>query len=144
MKPKLAVSACLLGQNCKYNGSNNFNKEVLSLSQKYELIPICPESLGGLKIPRVPAERVGDKVMLKDGTDVTENFKNGAEISLDTALKNGCKMAVLKARSPSCGVGLIYNGKFNGALIDGNGVTAELFKKNGILLFTEEDIKGLL
>lgn len=144
MKPKIAVSACLLGINCKYNGGNNYNAEVIAFSQKYELIPICPESSGGLEIPRLPAEIKNGRVFLKDGTDVTEKFQKGAQISLETALKNGCTAAVLKARSPSCGSNGVYSGNFDKTLVLGDGITAALFKLNNIPVYTEEELNELI
>ena len=103
MKPKISVSACLMGINCKYNGGNNYNQKVIDLSEKYELVPICPEQSGGLKIPRLPAEIKSDRVFLKDGTDVTEQFLKGAEISLKTALDNNCHKAVLRREAHPAG-----------------------------------------
>lgn len=143
-KPKLIVSACLLGENCKYNGENNYCKEAAQLADKFHLIPICPECFGGLPIPRVPSEVVGDKVLSKDGKDLTAYFKDGAEKSLYIANENNCCYAVLKERSPSCGYRKVYDGTFTGTVIDGNGITADLFYENGIRIFGESQIKKLL
>lgn len=132
MKEKLLVSACLLGENCKYSGGNNYNPAVEALRERFELIPICPEQLGGLPTPRVPSERVGDKVLNREGTDVTDAFRLGAEKALEIALAHGVRRAVLQERSPSCGSGTVYDGTFSGRLIPGQGVTAELLRKNGI------------
>ena len=132
MKEKLLVSACLLGENCKYSGGNNYSPAVAALGEKYELIPVCPEQMGGLPTPRVPSERAGDRVLDREGTDVTDAFRLGAEKALETALAHGIKRAVLQERSPSCGCGTIYDGTFSGVLIPGDGVTTELLRKHGI------------
>ena len=132
MKEKLLVSACLLGENCKYSGGNNYSAAVAALAERYDLIPVCPEQLGGLPTPRTPSERVGDRVLAKDGTDVTEAFRLGAEKALEIALSHGVKRAVLQERSPSCGCGTVYDGTFTGTLVPGDGVTAALLRENGV------------
>ena len=137
MKEKLLVSACLLGENCKYSGGNNYCPAAAALAERFELIPVCPEQLGGLPTPRVPAERVGDRVLTRDGADVTDAYRLGAEKTLETALANGVKRAALQERSPSCGCGAIYDGTFSGRLVPGDGVTAALLREHGI-----EIIKG--
>lgn len=138
------VSACLLGTDCKYNGGNNYNPDVVKLKEKYKIIPVCPEKFGGLTAPREPAEIKEGNVYLKDGTDVTEQFLNGAAKALVTARVNGCKYAVLKSRSPSCGYGKIYDGTFCGKLTKGNGIAADMLDKNGICIFNEENFKEVL
>lgn len=135
-KERILVSACLLGVNCKYDGGNNGSKEIDEFLKDYEVIPICPEIMGGLPTPRVASQRVGDKVLTKDGRDVTEQYVKGAKESLFLAKKYDVKKALLKLRSPSCGYGQIYYGTFSNNLTDGNGVTAELLKKNGIEIIT--------
>ena len=132
VKEKILVSSCLLGLNCKYDGGNNYSKEIDEFLKDYEVIPICPEIMGGLPTPRVASERLGDKVITKDGRDVTKQYKKGAEKCLFLAKKYNIKKALLKLRSPSCGSGKIYDGTFTHALIDGDGVTAELLKNKGI------------
>ena len=134
------ISACLAGKNCKYDGGNNSNIKVLDLMKREECILVCPETLGGLKIPRLPAEIVGDKVIRKDGADVTKEFEKGAKETLRIAKENICDMVILKSRSPSCGCGKIYDGTFSGKLVGGDGITARLLKENGIKVITEEDI----
>ncbi len=141
---KILVSGCLLGYNCKYNGDNNYNKEIASLGDEFEIIPICPEEFGGLPTPRKPSEQIGDKVMTEDGDDFTDNFRKGAEISLNIALKNECKYAILKAKSPSCGYGVIYDGTFSHTLKEGNGVASNLLSKNGIEIYNENNFCELL
>ena len=132
----ILVSSCLAGLNCKYNGGNNFNKEILEMVKKGEAIPVCAEQLGGLTTPRSPSEiRIIDGkryVINKNGEDVTEQFERGAREVLELAQKLGIKKAILQARSPSCGVGKIYSGKFDGRLVDGNGILAEILLENGI------------
>ena len=139
-KPVILVSACLLGVCCRYDGESKPCEEVIALRDQFTMIPICPEVDGGLSTPRIPSERVGDKVMMKDGRDVTENYRSGAEAALERARLFGCNVAILKARSPSCGSGRVYDGSFTGTLIDGDGVAAELLNKNGIKIFSEEEI----
>ena len=142
--PKLLVSACLLGENCKYNGGNNYNEKVVALGEYFDFVPICPECFGGLSIPRVPSEIVGDKVLSKNGEDLTAQFKDGAEKSLYVANECNCTVALLKERSPSCGFGRIYDGTFTGRLVKGNGFTANLLYNNGIRIYGESEIDKLL
>ena len=135
-KEKILVSACLLGVNCKYNGGNNASDEVDEFLKDYEIIPICPEIMGGLTTPRVAAEQKGDKVITKEGKDVTKQYKKGAEECLFLAKKYDVKKALLKLKSPSCGVGQIYDGSFSHTLINKNGITAQLLLENGVELIT--------
>lgn len=144
MKMKLLVSACLLGENCKYNGGNNFNEKVVALKEHFEIVPICPECFGGLPIPREPSEIVGERVVSKLGEDVTDEFLSGAEQTLYVAKETNCGIAVLKERSPSCGCGEIYDGSFSGKTIFGNGITAQLLIDNEIQVFGESKIDRLL
>ena len=143
-KKNILVSACLLGVACRYDGKSKPNEGVLALSEKYNLIPVCPEVAGGLPTPRVPSEIVGDRVLMRDGRDVTENYKRGAEFALDVARKNACTVAILKARSPSCGKGQIYDGSFTGSLISGDGVAAKLLSDSGITVLNEENFTEFL
>jgi uncharacterized protein YbbK (DUF523 family) len=136
---KILVSACLLGVNCKYTGGNNYNEKIMEYLSDKEIIPICPEIMGGLPTPRIASERKGNKVINKEGKDVTENFQKGATETLELAKKLGVTKALLKAKSPSCGYGKIYDGTFTDTLIDGDGVTAELLKNNGFSILTEKD-----
>ncbi len=135
----ILVSACLLGVNCRYDGTGVLTKGMTDALSKHHLIPVCPEQLGGLMTPRTPAERVNDKIMTKTGEDVTENFKRGATEVLKLAKLYDCKLAILKERSPSCGYGKIYDGTFTNTLISGNGLTAELLSQNGIKVIGEHD-----
>ena len=136
----ILISACLLGENCKYDGGNNLNKPLLNLLKWHSLYPVCPEMMGGLSVPRVPSERKGDRVLNKEGEDVTAQYIKGADLALKTAKENNCYIAILKARSPSCGKGVIYDGSFNRTTVFRDGVTAELLFKNGIEVYTEEEI----
>lgn len=140
MKEKILVSACLLGINCKYSGGNNLNEKVLSYIANKEVIPICPEILGGLSTPRPPSEIIGKKVLNNKDQDVTIEYQKGAEEALKLAKLFNVKKALLKAKSPSCGCGKIYDGTFSGTLIDGDGITTRLLKENGIEVITEIDL----
>ena len=144
MKEKLLISACLLGENCKYSGGNNYCAAVEQLREHYDLIPVCPERDGGLPTPRIPSERMGDKVVNRAGEDVTAQFRRGAELALEAALQNSCRIALFKERSPSCGCGAIYDGSFTGTLVSGDGVTAELLQQHHILILGESRIDDLL
>ncbi len=144
MREKLLISACLLGRNCKYNGGNNYAPLTEALKARYELVPVCPECLGGLPIPHEPSERVGDRVLSKSGADVTAAFQRGAEKTLALALQHGVKKAVLKERSPSCGCGSIYDGTFTGTVVSGSGVAAELLLAHGVEIYGESRMEELL
>lgn len=128
---KIMVSACLIGENCKYNGKNNKNEKVLALLEGNEVIPICPEVMGGLPTPRVPAEVVRDVVTTRDGRVVDQEFRRGARLSLAIAQREKPDLIILQSRSPSCGARQRYDGTFTGTLIDRPGVTAELLIENG-------------
>ena len=146
MSRKVLVSACLLGICCRYDGRGNPNDAVLSLLNRDDitLIPVCPEQLGGLSTPRIPSERRGERVMKRAGEDVTSQFIRGAEEALRIAKLYGCQVAVLKERSPSCGCGRIYDGTFSGKLTDGDGVTAELFRREGIKVYGESQVTEMI
>ena len=144
---KMLISACLLGISSRYDGRSKpvIDGETMKrLSEKYELVPFCPEIYGGLPTPRVPSERVGDRVVMKDGTDVTENYAKGANEALLLCRLLGIKKALLKERSPSCGKNVIYDGSFTGVLTERDGVAAELLISEGIEVFTESDVAKLL
>ena len=143
-KQPILVSACLLGVCCRYDGACKPCQNVINLRDKFLLVPICPEVDGGLPTPRTPSEGVGQKVLMKDGKDVTDNFRLGAELALERAKTFSCVAAVLKARSPSCGSNIIYDGSFSGTLTEGDGVAAKRLKENGIDVFTEDEIDKLL
>ena len=140
---RLLVSACLLGVPCRYDGGSKPCAQVLALAEEHQMIPFCPEVYGGLPTPRPPAERVGERVLTQAGADVTQAYNRGAQAALDLFRRTGCQAALLKARSPSCGAGAIYDGSFQGRLIPGDGVTAALLKAQGIPVATEEDLSSL-
>ena len=150
------VSSCLLGNNCKYNGGNNYNEDVVEFCRNHEVILVCPETSGGLKAPRMPAEqqyiKASDgnleiRVIEKEGNDLTGNFHKGAVVSLELALKQADELgeeiegAILKANSPSCGSDNIYDGTFTGTLISGDGIFANLLKERGIPVMSEKNFK---
>ena len=133
---RLLISACLLGCRCRYDGASKTQPWVAALAERYELVPVCPEQLGGLPTPRLPAER--------QGGDVTAQYRRGAEEALRLADLLGCEAALLKERSPSCGSGTVYDGTFTGTLTAGDGVTAELLRAHGIPVYGESRIEELL
>lgn len=135
----ILVSACLLGIGCRYDGKHKADPRILALGERYNLIPVCPEIYGGLPTPRVPSERIGERVMMKDGTDVTENYMKGAREALELCRIYGIRTAILKERSPSCGKGRIYDGSFTSTLTDRDGVTAELLLAEGIRVLGESE-----
>ncbi|MCM1992471.1 DUF523 domain-containing protein [Oceanirhabdus seepicola] len=151
---KIILSACLCGINCKYDGGNNLNDKAVELLKSGKALPVCPEQLGGQSTPRIPHEIIdstGEEVLdgkgvIKgpEGDDVTDEFLKGAQETLKIAQAIGAEYAVLKARSPSCGFGKIYDGSFTGNKKYGNGVTAALLKRNGIKIYTEENIEELI
>ena len=138
---KIMVSACLLGDNVKYNGKNNKNDDLIEFLKNYEIVKVCPEVLGGLSIPRKPAEIKERRVFTIDNYDVTDNFISGAEKTLKIARQNNIKVAILKKNSPSCGSNRVYDGTFSKTLIDGDGITVKLLKENGITILDEESYK---
>lgn len=139
------VSSCLVGINCRYDGGNNLNEKVIKLVKEGKAIPVCPEMLGGLKIPRVPAEIVKNedgkrKVINKNGEDVTTEFIKGAMKTVAIAKILEADKAVMKKNSPSCGYGKIYDGTFSNSLVEGNGITIELLIENGVEIITVDDL----
>lgn len=144
MTPRVLVSACLLGVTCRYDGKCAEVEAVRREACARGWIPVCPEQLGGLCTPRTPAERQGDRVCTRNGGDVTEAYRRGAEEALRLAKLYGAKYAMLKERSPSCGSGTIYDGTFSSAKIPGDGVTAQLLKAAGVEIFGESRLEGLL
>ncbi|MBR0410360.1 MAG: DUF523 domain-containing protein [Eubacterium sp.] len=137
---KIMVSACLAGENCKYNGGNNRNEKVIQLMTDNDVITICPEQLGGLKTPRVPSEIVEGVVTAKDGSVVDKEFRAGAAKCLEIAKREQPDLIILQSRSPSCGVKQRYDGTFSGKLVNQPGVTAELLMKNGFRCLDLEDL----
>ena len=139
---KIAVSACLLGKNCKYNGGNNYSEKLASLLEGCEVIPVCPEVMGGLTVPREPAEIVNGRVVHKDGSSVDAEFRSGAEAALEVVRKNGVELVILQSRSPSCGPKTVYDGTFSGRIIPGRGVFAEMLEHEHIRMLDIEDIEA--
>lgn len=139
----ILVSACLLGVSCRYDGKSKPNENVIALKDRYNIIPVCPEIMGGLPTPRTASEIQGSQVVMGDGKNVTKEYQKGAEEVLRLCRLFGCKRAVLKEKSPSCGCGKVYDGTFSGKLIDGNGITAKLLIENGIEVFGETGIMNL-
>lgn len=139
---KVLISSCLLGKNVKYSGGNNFSKKILELLKKYnvDIVEVCPEVLGGLTIPREPAEIVNDEIINRKGISVSKEFKKGAESTLRIAILSKVDFAILKERSPSCGKNFIYDGNFSGSLIRGQGISTKKLIENGIEVFSEEEI----
>lgn len=137
---KIMVSACLLGENVKYSGGNNRHEKVLRYVEGHEVIPVCPEVMGGLPIPRAPGEIVDGVVRNEDGTSVDFEYRSGAANALEIAEKEGIGLAILQSRSPSCGVNQIYDGTFTGCKIKGSGVFAQLLKDNGFKVLDAEDL----
>ena len=136
----ILVSACLLGENCKYNGGNNRNERVLRYVDGHEVIPVCPEMLGGLPCPRKPVEWVGDRVLTRDGDDCTEAFRIGVQRALAAIDGKQIDLAILQSRSPTCGVKQIYDGTFSGVRIAGQGALARALKEKGVPLMDAEDV----
>ena len=139
----ILVSACLLGVACRYDGKRKPNEAVIALKEKYNLIPVCPEIMGGLPTPRLPSEIRGETVIMENGEDVTDKYSKGAEETLRLARLFGCGKAVLKEKSPSCGSGRIYDGTFSKTLTEGNGITAGMLLANGIRVAGETEIDAL-
>lgn len=137
---RIMVSACLLGENCKYSGGNNRHEKVLEYIKGHEVIPICPEVMGGLPTPRPPAEIVSGEVINRLGVSVDREYRLGAEKALKLAREKQIDLAILQPRSPSCGTKEIYDGTFSGKRIPGMGVTAALLKENGYVVLGADEL----
>ena len=138
----IIVSACLAGVNCRYDGGGKPCEAVIQLVAQGKALPLCPEQLGGLTTPRPPAEQQGERVLTCEGVDVSAQFRRGAGEALRLARLSGASTAILKARSPSCGCGRVYDGTFSGRLVNGEGVFARLCLDAGIRVMTEEEASG--
>lgn len=138
--PRYVVSACLAGHACRYDGGSNACEIVMQLVRRGEALALCPEALAGLPVPRLPCEILGDKVMSKDGRDMSEEFARGAQSALAAALAGGCTVAILKSRSPSCGIKGIYDGTFSKTLTQGMGLWAQALAAHGLKLYSEEEV----
>jgi len=137
---RILVSACLLGLACRYDGKSKPHPKVVELAKNEELYLFCPECMGGLPTPRPPAEIRGDRVINAEGADVTAQYRKGAEEALRLCRLYGIQRAILKAKSPSCGKGAVYDGSFSKTLTEGDGITAALLMANGIEVITENDL----
>lgn len=140
-KMKIIVSACLLGENCKYNGGNNICQRVLDFVKNHEVVPVCPEQMGGLPTPRPSAEICSGIVMNTEGISVDAQFRKGAETALKVALDRGATLAILQPRSPSCGCRQIYDGTFTRTLIPGKGIFAQMLSDNGITTIEPDELQ---
>ena len=136
----IIVSACLAGVECRYNGQQYSIPEVVEMVKKGQAIPLCPEILGGLEIPRPKVEQRGGRILAENGQDLTQQYEAGGEKALQIAKLVNCKKAILKSKSPTCGCGMIYDGTFSGELIHGDGIFCALLKKAGIPVYTENEI----
>ena len=141
---KIAVSACLLGHNCKYSGGNNRSQKVLDYIAGHEVIPVCPEVAGGLSTPRVPVELKDGRAINREGEDVTEFFRKGVEKTMANLTREQIDLAILQPRSPSCGCKQIYDGSFTNTVIPGDGVAAEKLRAAGVTLFGESELEKLI
>ncbi len=137
---KILVSACLLGENCKYSGGNNYSEKVRKFLEGHQVIPVCPEVMGGLPVPRSPAEIVNGVVTNAEGISVDREFRLGAEKALQIALEEHAQLAILQSRSPSCGAKEIYDGTFSKRKIPGKGIFAALLEEAGIPVIDLEDL----
>ena len=140
----ILASACLLGVPCRYDGQSKAHPLARALCEKHHVVPVCGEIFGGLPTPRPPAERCGDRVLTEAGADVTAQYRRGAEAALQLARLYNCRAAILKANSPSCGSGTIYDGTFRHRRISGDGLTAALLKANGVQVYNEDTFAALL
>lgn len=131
---KIAVSACLLGTCCKYNGGSNKNDTIIQLLEGHEVYPFCPEMLGGLSCPRIPCEIKGDRVIGQDGNDYTKAYVSGALKALQMVQEQKIQCVILKKNSPSCGLNFVYDGNFNHTLIPGSGIFASMIKDLKLLI----------
>lgn len=143
--PRVLVSACLLGQPVRYDGRSKgiVSDWLTALGVEGRTLAFCPEVAGGLPTPRPPAERQGERVLTASGLDVTTEFDRGAELALALCLAQGIRFALLKEGSPSCGSGRIYNGRFEGVSVAGEGKTTALLRRHGINVFSEDQLAEL-
>lgn len=141
---KILVSACLLGENCKYNGGNNFNPAVAEFVKDKEVFPICPEMMAGMGCPRTPIEIVDGVLMDRDGNNVDAAMRQAVAQAMEMIRKEDIQCAILQSRSPTCGVNEVYDGSFSGKLIPGSGVLAQALKAAGYRVIDAEDVQKLL
>jgi len=135
----ILISACLIGEPCRFDGQSKERTDLLDLLKEYNLIAVCPEVAGGLPTPRPPAEITGTQVLRENGEDVTAQFQTGSQECLDRGITENTSRAILKSRSPACGCGQIYDGTFTGKLIDGDGIFTQTLKTAGIECISDKD-----
>jgi uncharacterized protein YbbK (DUF523 family) len=140
MPPFIIISACLCGEPCRYDGATHAVERFVHMARRGEALPVCPEVLGGLGVPREPCEILHGRVRTRSGKDCTEAFLLGAAKTLELGRQHGIRVAILKERSPSCGTSSIYDGSFSGTRTDGQGLTAALLRREGLTLFSEENV----
>lgn len=138
---KILVSACLLGEACKYNGKSNKNEDLIKFLENHQVFPVCPEVMGGLPTPRLPSEIKDGKVINIKGESVHQEFTMGAELALEIAKAKQVDLAILQPRSPSCGVKQVYDGSFSGQLVGGSGIFASMLRKEGIKSMDVDELK---
>lgn len=138
---KILISACLLGENCKYNGGNNYNAAVAEFVKDKDVLPICPEMMAGMGCPRTPIEIVDGVLMDRDGNNVDAAMREAVAKAMERIRKEEIQCAILQSRSPTCGVNQIYDGSFSGKLIPGSGVLTQALKDEGYQVIDAEDIK---
>ena len=139
-KMKILVSACLLGENCKYNGGNNYSAAVAEFVQGREVLPVCPEMMAGMGCPRTPIEIVDGVLMDRDGNNVDASMRKAVSDAMEYIRNEDIRCAVLQSRSPTCGVNQIYDGSFSGKLISGSGIYAQALKDAGYQTIDAEDL----
>ena len=137
---RYVVSGCLAGLSCRYDGGSMPCEPVRRLVLAGRAVTACPETLACLPVPRPPSEQRDGRVVSRDGKDLTEAFERGACRAMRIVQENGCTAAILKARSPACGCGRIYDGTFSGALCDGDGVWTRKLREAGLDLYTEDNL----
>lgn len=141
---KILVSACLLGENCKYNGGNNYSPAVAEFIKDKEILPVCPEMMAGMGCPRTPIEIVDGVLMDRDGNNVDAAMREAVAKAMKLIRKEDIQCAVLQSRSPTCGVNQVYDGSFSGKLIEGSGVLAQALKAAGYQVIDAEDVEKYL
>lgn len=144
-RKNILVSACLLGEACRYDGKSQPCEKIEALAKVHNLVPVCPEQLGGLPTPRTPSEIQPDgRVVNREGLDCTQAFVKGAEAAVSSARDYGCTCAILKSKSPSCGVNEVYDGTFTCTIVPGRGIAAAALDQAGVVLSDETDFEGRL
>ena len=137
---KILVSACLLGENCKYNGGSNYNAAVAEFVKGKEVLAICPEMMAGMGCPRMPIEIVDGVLMDRDGNNMDAAMRKAVADAMELIRKEDIQCAVLQSRSPTCGVNQVYDGSFSGKLVDGSGITANILMRNGFVVYGEDEL----